>query len=312
MKGALEVGRGEAAQREQRLAMTRGLTPDQRVVLEWEKGKHEADAAKARAWEERSRAKAQEQKRWQAWAAARMLTSAEVARITGGNVGAGQELRKMLGEPCIPRTSKGHLWRLDRLLMLMETREYKLWHLRAMLADLDDTAIGKRLTVIRRELVAEVYESELEEARDEAWVCASAAAEAIREAACDRARDELKVLAARMKGARPPRVFPTGKGSQRPRKGVYAAWHPAWPDMVKIGKGSGEGGIERRVEDLGATLPTSYKVVAEMRTAEAAKWERILHVRLKKYRINPRREYFLVPYKNLIDAFKKAGRQAAR
>ncbi|WP_267383093.1 MULTISPECIES: GIY-YIG nuclease family protein [unclassified Sphingomonas] len=103
-----------------------------------------------------------------------------------------------------------------------------------------------------------------------------------------------------MKGVRVPSLTDNGGI-------VYVLTNDAMPNMIKIGRTSGEG-VERRVAELSRAtgVPLPFKVAVARTVHDAAAVERALHVAFGPDRVNPSREFFgIEPYRALaiINAF---------
>jgi hypothetical protein len=76
---------------------------------------------------------------------------------------------------------------------------------------------------------------------------------------------------------------------------VYVLTNEAMPNMVKIGRTSGEG-VERRVAELSRAtgVPLPFKVAVARTVHDACVVERALHIAFGPDRINPAREFFSI------------------
>ena len=76
---------------------------------------------------------------------------------------------------------------------------------------------------------------------------------------------------------------------------VYVLTNDAMPQMVKIGRTSGEG-VERRVAELSRAtgVPLPFKVAVARVVYDARVVERALHVAFSPDRVNPAREFFSI------------------
>lgn len=88
---------------------------------------------------------------------------------------------------------------------------------------------------------------------------------------------------------------------------VYVLTNDAMPNMIKIGRTSGEG-VERRVAELSRAtgVPLPFKVAVARSVHDAVIVERALHVAFGPDRVNPAREFFSIePHRALaiINAF---------
>jgi hypothetical protein len=76
---------------------------------------------------------------------------------------------------------------------------------------------------------------------------------------------------------------------------IYVLTNDAMPNMIKIGRTSGEG-VERRVAELsratGVPLPFKVAIAREVHDAQAV--ERALHIAFGPDRVNPAREFFTI------------------
>ena len=88
---------------------------------------------------------------------------------------------------------------------------------------------------------------------------------------------------------------------------VYVLTNDAMPNIVKIGRTSGEG-VERRVADLSRAtgVPLPFKVAVARAVHDARVIERALHIAFGPDRVNPAREFFAITPERaiaIIDAF---------
>lgn len=76
---------------------------------------------------------------------------------------------------------------------------------------------------------------------------------------------------------------------------VYVLTNDAMPNMIKIGRTSGEG-VERRVAELSRAtgVPLPFKVAVARSVHDAIAVERALHVAFGPDRVNPSREFFSI------------------
>ncbi len=76
---------------------------------------------------------------------------------------------------------------------------------------------------------------------------------------------------------------------------VYVLTNDAMPNMVKIGRTSGEG-VERRVAELSRAtgVPLPFKVAVARAVHDARVVEKALHIAFGPDRINPSREFFSI------------------
>lgn len=82
---------------------------------------------------------------------------------------------------------------------------------------------------------------------------------------------------------------------------VYVLTNDAMPQMVKIGRTSGEG-VERRVAELSRAtgIPLPFKVAVARTVHDARVVERALHIAFGPDRVNPAREFFSVAPERVI------------
>src|SRR3990167_3796148 len=85
-------------------------------------------------------------------------------------------------------------------------------------------------------------------------------------------------------------------GQQEPTKDggiIYVLTNEAMPNLVKIGKTSGDG-VERRVAELSRAtgVPLPFRVAIARRVHDASLIERALHTAFGPDRVNPAREFF--------------------
>jgi hypothetical protein len=82
---------------------------------------------------------------------------------------------------------------------------------------------------------------------------------------------------------------------------IYVMHNPAHEkDVFKVGLTKRDSDI--RSEELSDTgSPDKFLVAHEWRVFDCIQAERIIHEALKPYRINPKREFFRLPYKKLIE-----------
>lgn len=88
---------------------------------------------------------------------------------------------------------------------------------------------------------------------------------------------------------------------------VYVLTNDAMPNMVKIGRTSGDG-VERRVAELSRAtgVPLPFKVAVARSVHDARLVERALHVAFGPDRVNPSREFFAIAAERavaIINAF---------
>ena len=76
---------------------------------------------------------------------------------------------------------------------------------------------------------------------------------------------------------------------------VYVLTNDAMPNMVKIGRTSGDG-VERRVAELSRAtgIPLPFKVAVARTVHDARVVERALHIAFGPDRVNPAREFFSI------------------
>lgn len=88
---------------------------------------------------------------------------------------------------------------------------------------------------------------------------------------------------------------------------VYVLTNDAMPNMIKIGRTSGEG-VERRVAELSRAtgVPLPFRVAVARSVHDARVVERALHVAFGPDRVNPAREFFTIAPERaiaIIEAF---------
>ena len=88
---------------------------------------------------------------------------------------------------------------------------------------------------------------------------------------------------------------------------VYVLTNEAMPNLVKIGKTSGEG-VDRRVAELSRAtgVPLPFRVAVARRAHDAGLVEKALHTAFGPDRVNPAREFFEIEVHRvvvLINAF---------
>lgn len=76
---------------------------------------------------------------------------------------------------------------------------------------------------------------------------------------------------------------------------IYVLTNDAMPNMIKIGRTSGEG-VERRVAELSRAtgIPLPFKVAVARAVQDARTFERALHIAFGPDRVNPAREFFSI------------------
>lgn len=76
---------------------------------------------------------------------------------------------------------------------------------------------------------------------------------------------------------------------------IYVLTNDAMPQMIKIGRTSGEG-VERRVAELSRAtgVPLPFKVAVARAVHDARTVERALHIAFGPDRVNPAREFFSI------------------
>lgn len=86
---------------------------------------------------------------------------------------------------------------------------------------------------------------------------------------------------------------------------IYVLTNEAMPNMIKIGKTSGDG-VERRVAELSRAtgVPLRFRVAIARRVHDAGLIERALHVAFGPDRVNPAREFFQIDVHRVVQLIK--------
>lgn len=82
---------------------------------------------------------------------------------------------------------------------------------------------------------------------------------------------------------------------------IYVLGNEAMPNMIKIGRTSGEG-VERRVAELSRAtgVPLPFKVLVARSVQDAMVVEKALHIAFGPDRVNPAREFFAIDAERAI------------
>jgi hypothetical protein len=86
---------------------------------------------------------------------------------------------------------------------------------------------------------------------------------------------------------------------------IYVLTNEAMPNMVKIGRTSGES-VERRVAELSRAtgVPVRFRVAIARRVHDAGLIEKALHVAFGPDRVNPAREFFQIDVHRVVQLIK--------